>query len=197
MWPKDLSIQVKQTIVRLQKQNKSIREIAKTLGVAKSSVSYILRIKKERTAEFSNIKRPGGPQRTTVADDRRIFSIVKKKPFTTSSQDKNTLQEVSVSLSKSTIKRRLQQSKCRGYITRCKQGQIRRLNLRSTCTRLTCKNKVWRRLGTAHDPKHTTSSVKHGGVVWWQEYALLPVAGPGILFIGDVTEDRSSEFPWN
>ncbi len=27
------------------------------------------------------------------------------------------------------------------------------------------KKKVWRRLGTAHDPKHTTSSVKHGGAV--------------------------------
>ncbi len=27
------------------------------------------------------------------------------------------------------------------------------------------KNKVWRRLGTAHDPKHITASVKHGGAV--------------------------------
>ncbi len=33
--------------------------------------------------------------------------MVKKNPFTTSSQVKKTLQEVSVSLSKSTIKRRL------------------------------------------------------------------------------------------
>ncbi len=40
-----VSIQVKQTIVRLQKQNKSIREIAGTLGVAKSTVWYILRKK--------------------------------------------------------------------------------------------------------------------------------------------------------
>ncbi len=32
---KELSIQVKQTIVRLQKQNKSTRKIARTLGVAK------------------------------------------------------------------------------------------------------------------------------------------------------------------
>ncbi len=31
------------------------------------------------------------------------------------------------------------------------------------------KKKVWRRHGTAHDPKHTTSSVKHG-------HAWLPVA---------------------
>ncbi len=39
---KELSIQVKQTIARLQKQNKSIREIAGTLGVAKTTVWYIL-----------------------------------------------------------------------------------------------------------------------------------------------------------
>ncbi len=38
------------------------------------------------------------------------------------------------------------------------------------------KKKVWRRLGTAHDPKHKTSSVKHGGAVWWHERAWLPVA---------------------
>ncbi len=36
--------------------------------------------------------------------------------------------------------------------------------------------KVWRRLGTAHDPKHTASSVKHGGAVWWHGHAWLPVA---------------------
>ncbi len=60
--------------------------------------------KKECTGELSNIKRPGRPRRTTVVDNRRIIS------FTTSSHEKNTLQEVGVSLSKSTIKR-LHQSK--------------------------------------------------------------------------------------
>ncbi len=159
MWSKDLSI----------------REIAGTLGVAKSTVWYILR-KKECTGELSNIKRPRCPRMTTVVDDRRILFVVKKNHFTTSSQEKNTLQEAAVSQSKSTIKRRLHKSKYRGFTTRCKQGQIRLfqktskkaffgwLKLRSTCTRMTEKKKeVWRRLGTAHDPKHTTSSVKHGG----------------------------------
>ncbi len=58
---KELSIQLKQTIVRLQRQNKSIREIAGTLGLVKSTVWYILR-KQERTGELSNIKRPGCPE---------------------------------------------------------------------------------------------------------------------------------------
>ncbi len=89
--------QVKQTIVRLDKQNKCIREIAGTFGVAtvciKSRVWNILR-KKEHTSELSNIKRYGCPRRTTVVDDRRILTMKKKNPFTTSSQEKNTLREV-------------------------------------------------------------------------------------------------------
>ncbi len=42
---------------RLKKQNKPIREIAKTLGVAKTTVWNILK-KKERTGELSNTKDP-------------------------------------------------------------------------------------------------------------------------------------------
>ena len=53
-------------------------------------------------------------------DDRRIISLVKKNPFTTVGQIKNTLQEVGVYVSKSTIKRRLHQSEYRGFTTRCK-----------------------------------------------------------------------------
>ncbi len=117
-------MQVKWTIVRLQKQNKSIREIAGTLGVAKSAVWYILR-KKNTLMSSETLKRTGCPRRTTEVDDQRILSMVNKNPFTTSSKEKNTLQEVDVSLSKSTIKRRLHESKYRGFTTRCKQGQIR------------------------------------------------------------------------
>ncbi len=47
------------------------------------------------------MKRPGHPCKTTEVDDLRILSIVKKNPFTTSSEVKNTLQEVGVSLAKS------------------------------------------------------------------------------------------------
>ncbi len=54
---------------------------------------------------------------------------------------------------------------------------------------MTGRKKVWRRLGTAHDPKHTTSSVKHGGAVWWHERAWLPVA---LGYLCLVAEDRSS-----
>ncbi len=62
------------TIVRLQKHNKSIREIAGTLGVAKSTVWYILGKKDVSSAT----KRPRGSQRTTAVDNWRILSVVKK-----------------------------------------------------------------------------------------------------------------------
>ena len=112
-------MQVKQAILKLRKQKKPIREIATILGVAKSTVWYILR-KKESTGELINAKRPGCPQKTTVVDDRRIISMVKRNPFTTANQVNNTLQEVGVSISKSTIKRRLHESKYRGFTAQCK-----------------------------------------------------------------------------
>ena len=102
MRSKELSLSVKQTIIRLTNQNKPIREIVKTLGVAKSTVWNIPK-KKER--KLSNTKRPGRPRKTTVVDDRRIISLVRKNPFTTAGQIKNTLQEVGVCVSKPTIKR--------------------------------------------------------------------------------------------
>ena len=73
MKSKELSLSVKQAIIRLKNLNKPIREIAKSLGVAKSTVWYILK-KKERTGELSNTKRPGRPRKTTVVDDRRIIN---------------------------------------------------------------------------------------------------------------------------
>src|SRR4029434_10164871 len=54
------------------------------------------------------------------------------------------------------------------------------------------KRRVWRKEGTAHDLKHTTSSVKHGGgsVTAW---ACMAANGTGsLVFIDDVTADKSS-----
>ncbi len=213
MRSKELSLSVKQAIIRLKKQNKPIREIAKTLGVAKTTVWNILKKK-----ELSNTKRPGRPRKTTVVDDRRILSLVKKTPFTTVGQIKNTLQEVGVCVSKSTIKRRLHQSEYRGFTTRCKplvslKNRKARLEfakrhlkkpsqfwnniLWTDETKINLyqsdgKRRVWRRKGTAHDPKHTTSSVKHGGgsVMAW---ACMAASGTGsLVFIDDVTADKSS-----
>uniref|UniRef100_A0A8C5Q4E8 Transposase n=1 Tax=Leptobrachium leishanense TaxID=445787 RepID=A0A8C5Q4E8_9ANUR len=208
MRSKELSLSVKQAISRLKKQNKPIREIARTLGVAKTTVWNILK-KKERTGELKNTKRPRRPRKTTVVDDQRILSLVKKTQFTTVGQIKNTLQEVDVYVSKSTIKRRLHQSEYRGFTTRCKplvslKYRKARLEFAKHLTKPSQfwnkilwtdeikinlyqsdgKRKVWRRKGTAHDPKHTTSSVA---------WACMAANGTGsLVFIDDVTADKSS-----
>ena len=56
MRSKELSLSVKQAIIRLKNQNKPIREIAKTLGMAKSTIWNILK-RKECTGEVSNTKK--------------------------------------------------------------------------------------------------------------------------------------------
>ena len=82
MKSKELSLPVMQAIIRLKNLNKQIREIAKTLGVAKSTIWYILK-KKEHTGELRNTKRPGRPWKTTVVDDRITLSLVNKNPLPT------------------------------------------------------------------------------------------------------------------
>ena len=52
--------------------------------------------------------------------------------------------------------------------------------------------RVWKREETVHDPKHTTSSVKHGG---GSVIALACIAAKGtgsLVLIDDVTADKSS-----
>lgn len=54
------------------------------------------------------------------------------------------------------------------------------------------RGKCGEKKGTAHDPKYTTSSVKHGGgsVIAW---ACMATTGTGsLVFIDDVTNDGSS-----
>ena len=107
-------------------------------------------------------------------------------------------------MSKSTIKRRLHQSEYRGFTTRCKPLvslknrplQFWNNILWTDETKINLyqsdgKRKVLRRKGTAHDPKHTTSSVKHGGgsVMAW---ACMAANRTGSLVCIDVTADKSS-----
>ncbi len=140
--------------------------------------------------------------------------MVKKNPFTTSIQVKNTLQEVSVSLSKSTIKRRLHENKYRGFTTRCKQDQVR------LCQKKKKTSKKSRPLLEKHslDGRNYDQSVpewreeksmeKAWNSSWskayniicetrWssvQAWACMASSGTGLLvFIDDVTEDRSSQ----
>ena len=70
MRSKELSLSVKQAIIRLKNQNKPIREIAETLGVAKLTVWNIL---KKKELSSATPKDPEDHRKTTVVDDRRII----------------------------------------------------------------------------------------------------------------------------
>ena len=101
---------LKEAINRLRKkQYEQIRQMAEILGEAKSTICYILK-KKDCHGGLSNTKRSGRPKKTTKMDDNSG-----EKPIITSSQVRKTLKEVDVSLSQSTIKRRLHECKYRGF----------------------------------------------------------------------------------
>ncbi len=110
--------------------------------------------------------------------------MVKKSPFTTSSQEKNTLQEVDVftvkvynqeKTSQVQIQRVHHKVQTRPDLTLPKKhlkkpdhfwkSILWTAEIKIKLYQNDGKKKVWRRLGTAHGPKHTTSSVKHGGAV--------------------------------
>lgn len=93
--------------------------------------------------------------------------MVKKSSFTTSNQVKNTLREVSLSLSRSTLKRQEgltrrfkpldtpKNMKARVGFTR-KQKSVHSFG--QVKVRLTC----YLRRETGHNPKHTSLPIKHG-----------------------------------
>lgn len=85
--------------------NSTIKNIAKTLGVAKSTIWYIIK-RKEGTDELRNTKRPERPHKATCF---LHSSYGEEKLFMTVAKVKSTLQEVGMSVAKYIIKKRLQQ----------------------------------------------------------------------------------------
>ena len=60
---------------------------------------------------------------------------------------------------------------------------------RLTSKKVMERPKVWRKKGSAHDPKHTSTSVKHGGVTWVR----MAASGVGsLIFVDNVTHGGSS-----
>ena len=79
----DVSMQIKLAVIN---EYQSIRNIAKTLGMPKSKVWFIIN-KGGKNGELNYVKRPGRLRKITVVDDRRILSMVKKTPLDNSPTD--------------------------------------------------------------------------------------------------------------
>ncbi|XP_047016601.1 ubiquitin-like-conjugating enzyme ATG10 isoform X3 [Ictalurus punctatus] len=93
-WSTEVSMQLKNPIIKLKNKTDLSERQQKLQEWPIQQFGTFLR-KEECTAELSNTKRPGRPQKTTKVDDHRILSWLKKNPFTTSKQVKNTLEEES------------------------------------------------------------------------------------------------------
>lgn len=217
MKSKELLIQEKEVILKLRSKKHSIRDIAEKLSFPKTTVWNVLKQNK-CNGSLHNRPRSGRPRITSATTDRKIARAVKINPKTTVSEICNGLKSAGTNVSKSTVRRRLREQGYRGYTARCKplisaKNRKARVEFAKTYRNHTKefwekvlwtdetkinfyqsdgKAKIWRREGTAHNPKNTTSSVKHGGgsIMAW---ACMAASGTGsLVFIDDVTRDRSS-----
>lgn len=110
MKTRELSMEEKQDILKLRNEGKSIRLIGQTLGIARSTVWSILKLK-GTTGVLSNRPRTGRPRKTTVDDDRKIVGAVK----TSVSGITSDLRSAGVMVSQSTVRRRRREQKCSGH----------------------------------------------------------------------------------
>ncbi|XP_062849709.1 zinc finger protein 43-like [Trichomycterus rosablanca] len=103
---KEIPIDMKQTVVDLRSQKKSIREIAKATDMSRSTVASIIR-KQIQTGDVMNRKRSGRPKKTTPEDDQIIMSIMTKNPRSSIRQIRLELMGVGREVSTTTIRRKL------------------------------------------------------------------------------------------
>ena len=82
---KHLNEKERASIVAFTLDGKLIREIANLLGIADATVV----LWQKRYAETSDVNRQPGsgrPRKTTAAEDRRLFQVVRDKPITTAQE---------------------------------------------------------------------------------------------------------------
>ena len=82
---KHLNEKERASTVAFTLDEKSIREIANLLGIADATVV----LWQKRYAETSDVNRQPGsgrPRKTTAAEDRRLFQVVRDKPITTAQE---------------------------------------------------------------------------------------------------------------
>lgn len=214
---KELSDDQKEIIIKLKKKKKSIRDIAKTLDIAKSTVQNVW----SKFVKFGSVKnhpRSGRPKCTSVVDDRKMVTSVKKNAKSSASKIASDLTKAGVKVSSQTVRNRLRTSGYRGCTARRKpliSAKNRRARLEfakkyvsesvefwenvlwTDETKINFfqsdgKQKVWRKKNTAHNPRCTTPSVKYGGggVMAW---ACMAASGTGsMVFIDEITDDHSS-----
>src|SRR6476469_2742750 len=101
-------------IVAFHESGLSERVIANKLQVSKTAVHNAIVLFKD-SGKFCDRPGRGRKRKTTPASDRYIARIVKKSPFKSSTGVQQVLQEAGVSISSSTVRRRLLESDLRAH----------------------------------------------------------------------------------
>ena len=213
----ELTSKIKETIISLENDGYSIRNIARILKIGKTTVHSVLQ-KYQLTGSTANLPRSGRPQATSAADDRKIRQMIEKNPKLTAPEVNQAMKMAGVTICDQTIRNRIHAAGFKGRRAQCKPL----ISVKNRRARLEFAKKhadkpvsywekilwtdetkinmfqsdgrctVWRPRNKAEDPKYTSASVKHGGgsVMAW---ACISAKGPGdLVFIDDITEDGSS-----
>lgn len=191
---KEIPEATRKRIIQLRSEGLTYRVIAERVNVLFSTVGAIVR-KHQVTGAVSNLPRAGAPRKIMGRPRRYMLRKVTNDPMTTRADLQSELASQGVQVSKKTIVRELNRTGIRSYTPR----KTPLLTVKHVKSRLTFakdhldkgnefwerviwsdeskielfgRNEarhVWRKRGTAYDPKNTIPTVKHGGgsiMVW-------------------------------
>jgi len=212
---KELSSDIKNSMVRMSTNGHSVRKIAQTLTLSPSTVGYVLK-KWKSTGDTANKPRKGRPRKITATVARALVREVKKEPRTTCTSLKKQLQQTAdLNVSAETVRRVLRSSGLNGRVAR-KKPLLKKIHkqrwlqfarehadkpkafwnqvLWSDETKIKLfesdgKTWVWHQSGEAYKDKNLVPTVKHGGgsVLLW---GCMAAAGVGKLHFIDGIMDR-------
>lgn len=207
---KELSLACKEKIVSLFQQGLSYRYIGTKLGLAHSTVQYV--IKKFKTGSLDNVKRRGRKRSVTTRESRDIVRIAAKNPKMSARQlVEHIATQYNKTVTPQTVRNRLHEAGYKGRVVRKKpfineKNRKKRLQfardhvnkplsfwknvLFSDESKFNIfgsdgRKFVWRQKSRAFEPKNLQPTVKHGGgnvMVWGS----MSASGVGELVIDGI-----------
>lgn len=212
---KEIPLDTRRIIVKLYCEGKSMSEISKLIGRAKSSVQYVIQ-HHGNTGSLKSKPRSGRPKKLSDATNRTILRKVKENPHISAPKIADDIRNtLSISVSDQTIRNVLKKNNYHGRTPRRKPliSEVNRKKRKDFAN--THKNKdsafwnrvlfsdeskfnifgsdgrgrVWRKPNQEMNIKNLTPTVKHGGgsvMVW----GCMAASGVGNLYFIENVMDR-------
>ena len=105
---REMSVETKERIIKLLKEGKSSRNVAKNVGCSQSSVSKIW-TKYKSNGKVVKGKRTGRPRKTSKRQDRKLKAICLENRKCTTKQMRNKWAESGVHVCDRTVRNRLKE----------------------------------------------------------------------------------------